>query len=126
MQDLIKQLIQAKNELADIDDKKKQATQAVNDIKMQIRAELESIGLNSARTDYGTVSIVNKKSQKIVNEAKVMSWLRETPDIEEDLYLTVNKKAFEALNNAWFKDTGEIIDGVETVTSEYLSFKEKK
>ena len=104
----------------------KEAKQQQDELKEQIAAKLQELGLKSAKTELGTVAMVSKPRMVIANEAQVMHWLEETPEIEGDLYINLNKRAVESLAKTWFKDTGEQITGVEFQDTEYISYKPTK
>lgn len=126
MDDLLQALKNAQDAQKEMAEAKKSTDAVVSEIKEQITAKLNEMGLKSAKTDAGSVAIVTKPKIVITNEAKVIAWLNETPNIESDLYMSLNKRTFEPLYKQWFKDTGEIIDGTDTDTSSYLSFKASK
>lgn len=126
MEELLQALKEAQSAQKSMAEAKKSTDQVVADIKEEITAKLNEMGLKSAKTDTGSVAIVSKPKLAVTNEAQVIQWLKETPDIEEDVYFSLNKRALEPLLKSWFENTGEIVDGVETQTSEYLSFKASK
>lgn len=126
MEDLIKQLDEAKYKAQRNYQAYKEAKQHEDELKEMIVAKLQELGLKSAKTERGTVAIVSKPRMVVANEAQVMQWLAETPEVEEDLYINLNKRAVEQLAKTWFKDTGEQVAGIEFEPTEYVSYKPNK
>lgn len=126
MDDLIQQYITDKEDFERaklVQDEYKADMEAT---KAAIRAKLEELGMKSAKTDLGSVSVVEKPKLAIVNEAQVIQWMKEEPTIEEDLYMSLNKRALEPVLKEWVKQTGEVVTGVESQTTEYLSVRPKE
>lgn len=92
-------------------------------IRTELYAELQTVGLLSAKGEDYTASIVQKPTIVIRHEQTVMNWLRETPNIESDLYIGIKQDAFKGLAQSVLKTTGEIIPGAELEMRENLSIR---
>ena len=95
----------------------------VEEKRFMLQRELEKIGLRSAKSANFGVSTVTKKNIAVTNEHLVMEWLKDTPDIEGDLYIGVKLTPFKQLADQVLKQTGEIIPGTELNTKETISIK---
>ena len=91
--------------------------------KAKIRSYLDELGMKSAKTDIASASIASKPKLAITNEAQVIQWLKDTPEIEEDTLLKLDRRGFDTIAKEWEKQTGELIQGTEHQTSEYLTVK---
>lgn len=93
-------------------------------IRDQLEAQLRATGLKSAKASDGTTAtIAERKGIGITHEPSVMGWLKEQPNIEGDLYLTVRKREFGEFAKRWLKETGEVIPGTEMQVAEHLSIR---
>jgi len=95
----------------------------VEEKRYELQRELETVGLKSAKSANFGVSTVSKKNIAVTNEHLVMDWLKDTPDIEGDLYIGVKLTAFKQLADQVLKQTGEIIPGTELSYKETISIK---
>lgn len=95
-------------------------------LRAQLTAELAEAGLKSAKTDIYTASIVTKPSIVINHEQSVLDWLRETPDVDTDVYIGLKKTEFKTLAMAMLKETGEVIPGTDIVEAATISIRANK
>ena len=96
------------------------------ELKMQLLDTLNQAGLKSAKNDHFGVSIVQKPKLDVVNESAVREWLENAPNVEADAYIGLKLTPFKQLATTWFKDTGEMIDGVEYSSEESLTIRNNK
>lgn len=96
------------------------------ELKMQLLDTLNQAGLKSAKNDHFGVSIVQKPKLDVVSEQAVKEWLENAPNVEADAYIGLKLTPFKQLATTWFKDTGEMIDGVEYSSEESLTIRNNK
>lgn len=96
------------------------------ELKQQLHEQLIESGLKSAKTDNYGVSIVQKPKIDVRSEQAVKEWLENAPNVESDAYIGLKLTPFKKLATTWFKDTGEMIDGVEYSSEESLTIKSNK
>lgn len=96
------------------------------ELKMQLLDTLNQAGLKSAKNDHFGVSIVQKPKLDVVSESAVREWLENAPNVEADAYIGLKLTPFKQLATTWFKDTGEMIDGVEYSSEESLTIRNNK
>ena len=101
--------------------KEKQA--AITGIQNDLRSELDSLGLRSAKSLNFGVSIVTKPNIQVLHEPSVIEWLNNTPNIESDAYIGLKLTNFKPLALEILKQTGEIIPGTELSQSESLTIR---
>jgi len=103
----------------------KEEEEAVRD---NLMVKLAQSGLKSAKdAETGTMaSIATRESIKVIDESKVLRWIKENPVLELKPYVGLNKLAFTPVAKQWLKETGEIIPGTELDEVDYISIKEKK
>lgn len=126
MEELIAKLIHVKNLRKALSDQDRELKGDEELLKAEVRVKLQELGMTSAKTQSGSVSVVQKPNLVITNEQAVREWLENTPEVESDLYIRLDKTAFKSLAKSWFDNTGELINGTDTEVSEYLQVKEKK
>lgn len=95
-------------------------------LKTELMVQLRDAGLKTAKGQDFTASIAEKPTIIVKHEQSVLEWLKNTPDIESDLYIGVKAQAFNTLATAMLKNTGELIDGTELETRESLSIRRNK
>jgi hypothetical protein len=88
--------------------------------------ELHVTGLDSAKGSDFTASIRKEPTFIVKNETSVIQWLRETPDVDEDVYIGLKKPEFKSLAKTILTQTGEIIPGSEYLISESLAIRANK
>lgn len=121
--DKLGQTKQAGNELYV---KYKQFKQEEDLLKSELLSKLRDDGLKSIKGQGYTASISETPTIVIKNEAEVMEWLRNTPDVEEDFYIGVKKPEFNTLAKQMLKETGEVAFGAELEVRESLTVKANK
>lgn len=97
-----------------------------DECRAQLTEELRANELKQIKTDTATISLASRPRIVIRNEAEVMQWLRDEPDVEDDLYIGVKKQYFDSLAKEYTKQTGNIIPGTAIDTSEILSIRISK
>ena len=95
-------------------------------LKNQLLLMLEENGLKSIKSNNYGVSIVTKPKLNILSEQSIREWLENTPDIESDAYIGLKLTPFKSFAIQYFKDTGEMIDGIEYSSEQTLSVKDNK
>jgi hypothetical protein len=104
----------------------KQLKEQEDGLRAALFEELHLIGLDSAKGSDFTASIRKEPTFIIQHEPSVIQWLRETPDVEEDAYIGLDKTKFKTLAKTILKQTGEIIPGSEYLISESLAIRANK
>lgn len=126
MEDALKKLKQA----SDLSKKAYQAYQEAKEIEDKIRQEVKeqmlSTGLMSAKTKDLTVSIVSKPTIEIRHEQSALEWLKEEPNLETDQFIGLKTSEFKKLALHRLKETGEIVNGCDVVMMETLSIRSSK
>jgi len=82
-----------------------------------LREELETLlyvmDLRSAKGEDYTASIAEKPTVVVRDEAAIVDWLQNTPDVEYDQYVGLKRAEFRSLADSMLKNTGEQIPGTE-------------
>lgn len=93
-----------------------------------LMVKLSQSGLKSAKdANSGTMaSISTRESIKVIDETKVLRWIKENPSLELKPYVGLNKLAFTPVAKQWLEKTGEIIPGTMLDEVDYIIIKEKK
>lgn len=94
--------------------------------KHKLELLLNDAGLRSAKTDLYTVSIRQKRDIQVTHEQSVIDWLKNEPNVEYDAYIGLKLTPFKSFANGWWEQTGEIIDGTESIITESISIRENK
>lgn len=97
-----------------------------DELRRQIQEELHANKLQQIKTDNTTISLTERSSLQIMNEAMVIEWLNSEPNVEADAYIGVKRANLETLAKQMLKETGEIIPGTDTQVTETLSIRTKK
>lgn len=101
----------------------KQLKNAEDALRYELELKLKAEGLKSAKGKDFTASIVEKPTVIIKDEAAVIGWLREAPNIEADLYIGLKSTEFNSLAQSMLKGTGELIEGTAVEVKESLSIR---
>lgn len=96
------------------------------ELKQQLQDTLVQNGLKSAKNEHFGVSLVQKPKVDVLSEQAVREWLENAPNIESDAYIGLKLTPFKQLATQWYKDTGEMIDGVEYSSEETLTIRNNK
>lgn len=104
----------------------KKEQEIVDVLRDELLVMLKETGLKSAKNDEFTVSISQTPRVVIVNESALIEWLKETPDIESDVYIGVKRSAFDTLAKTMLKSTGELANGTEVAVTEALNIRSNK
>jgi hypothetical protein len=94
--------------------------------RYELEAMLREMGLKSAKGQDFTASIAEKPTIIIKNEADIIDWLQNTPDVESDRYIGLKQTEFKSLAQAMLKGTGEVVPGTEVEVRESLSIRANK
>lgn len=97
-----------------------------NAVRTELYAELQAVGLRSAKGLDFNASIVETPTVVVKHEQTVLNWLRESPNIESDLYIGLRTDAFKGLAQSVLKSTGEVIPGTALEVRETLSIRSNK
>lgn len=97
-----------------------------DELRRQIQEELHANELKQIKTDNTTISLTERPSLQIMNEAMVIEWLNSEPNVEAGAYIGVKRANLETLAKQMLKETGEIIPGTDTQITETLSIRTKK
>lgn len=103
----------------------KQAKEREDKARQDLKEYMQSTGLLSAKTKTVTASIASKPTIEIKHEQSVLEWLRNSPDIEEGMYIGLKATPFKSMALAKMKATGETIDGTEVVMQEVLNIRKR-
>ena len=95
-------------------------------LKADLMQMLQSSDMRSAKTAKYTASISSRPNIVVVNEQKVINWLKEAPGVEADHYLGLKKAEFKSLASSLLKETGEVIDGTDLERTESISVRSNK
>lgn len=98
----------------------------IAELSASLSAELESLGLRSAKSKQYGVSIAQRTNVSVISETAVKEWLQNTPNIESDFYIGLKLTPFKTLANQVLKETGEIIPGTELEYKESITVKRNK
>lgn len=123
---VLTQLASATREYAPIEAKQKQMKALIDELRF------EAVGLmrdaKTKRTDavdgYYLVR-VDKVTPVIEDEGKVLQWLADN-HFDPDEYQQLNAPRVKALAESQLKETGEIMPGLTTQETSYVSVKEVK
>lgn len=90
-------------------------------LQAAILQELKDTEQFSARFDFATITRAVRKTNRVVDEGKVFSWLDEQGLLKEYTEIrTILTPQFDTLAKEAVKN-GKIIDGMETKETEYIS-----
>lgn len=95
-------------------------------LKQQLMFQLKETGLKSAKGEAYTASITETPGVVIKDEAAVVEWLQNTPNVEADFYIGVKKPEFNTLAKQMLKETGELANGTEVEVRESLAIRANK
>lgn len=104
----------------------KQLKEQEDGLRAALFEELHAVGLDSAKGSDFTASIRKEPTFVIKHEPSVIQWLRDTPGIEEDVYIGIKSPEFKTLAKTILTQTGEIIPGSEYLISESLAIRANK
>lgn len=94
--------------------------------KLELAAMLEEAGAKSFKGEKYSAIVSSKSDIVVTNESEVIEWLKNDPNVEEDVYIGLRLTAFKPLANEVLKKTGEIIPGTDRIIKDSLSIKENK
>lgn len=123
---MIKQLGEVKSEQKLLRQKLDVLKQVEADLKADLQAQLDTLGLKSVKGERYQASMATKSDIVVTHEPSVVEWLKQHPEVEYDAYVHLDKSAFKTLAKQVMKTTGEVIPGSDTVHTQYLSIKENK
>jgi hypothetical protein len=95
-------------------------------LKQDLLTVLKSTGLKSAKGEAFTASITETPTVYIKDEAAVMEWLKNAPDVESDFYIGIKKPEFNTLAKQMLKETGELANGTDLEIRESLAIRANK
>lgn len=121
--ELLEQIGKRRNELNKLYSEYKSGMVELAELKQMLQEELNKAGLRSVKSKNYGVSIVTKPRIDVTSEQSVKEWLENMPNIESDAYIGLKLTPFKSFATQWFKDTGEMIDGVEYSSDETLSIR---
>jgi hypothetical protein len=100
---------------------------AAEELRGQIMAEIKTEGLIQVKTPNATVSVAKRVSQQ-VNEIEWRKWAVEQPDISLDMFYvsSLDKKKVVDYAQRTLKEDGELVPGITTTETEYLSIRKAK
>jgi hypothetical protein len=124
--ELLEQIGKQRRILNDMYKEYKDGMVKLSELKQELHQMLSESGLRSIKSANYGVSIVTKPKLSVQSEESVKEWLNNTPDIEPDAYIGLKLTPFKQMATQYFKDTGELIDGVEYSAEESLTIRENK
>jgi len=92
-------------------------------LRYELEAKLRSDGLKSAKGADFTATITEKPTIVIKNEAAIVEWLNNTPDVESDQYIGLKATEFKSLAQSMLKGNGEVVPGTEVEVRESLAIR---
>ncbi len=99
----------------------------LDEVKENILETLKEAKALSYKTETGTVSINRRQTVKVVDEDKLSSWiLASEHDIELADYMRLDIVRLKPLLDEVVFHQGEVIDGTEVETKEYISLRAPK
>lgn len=105
---------------------KKALEEVIAELRAEIQFELQANKsmMSEPNADGVYVQRVNRVT-KVVDNFKAIEYLGSRPDIEKDLFLKIDEAKYKNLAERELKVTGEIIPGIDTISTEYISLKSK-
>lgn len=97
-----------------------------DELREQLGVLLREQNLRSAKGADFMASFVSKPRIIIQHEQSVIDWLKNTPDIEADLYIGIKTDAFQGLAKSLYSNEQRLIPGTEIETTESLAIKSNK
>ena len=96
------------------------------ELKEELVAELEKIGLKSAKGDKFQASITDKPDIVVTHEPSVLEWLKNEPNVEEDAYIGLKTTNFKTLARQILKETGEVVPGTDLTSTQIVTIRSNK
>ncbi len=118
--DLLTNLGELKSQNNDLYKKYKEGKEVEDALKEDLRIALDELGTKTFKNDKFVASFRKDTNIVIEDEQALMEWLRNTPDVEADLYIGVKKTMFTPLAKSMLKGTGELADGTSVEIKESL------
>lgn len=88
-------------------------------LQMEVMEEMKSSGQFSSRFDFATITRAVRKSVQVIDESKVIAWLKKKKLAKEYTQVRLADH-FSALQKEMAK-TGQLADGCELRETEYIS-----
>lgn len=104
----------------------KEYKQTEDELKQELELKLRDSGLQSAKGEKYTASISGTPRVIIKDEASVLEWLENTPNVEADFYIGVKRPEFQTLAKQMLKETGELANGTELEIIQSLAIRKNK
>lgn len=115
------------NKLATITEQYKELAEQIEALKCEIHYELQANkSMRSEPTDKGYYAMRVKTNKQSVDQNAALEYIRNRPDIEADLFLNVNNAMYKELAEQEIKKTGEVLPGIETYETEYITIRKVK
>ncbi len=124
--ELLSQLGSNKKQSNELYTQYKKLKEVEEQLKYDLLVLLKDSELKSAKGKDYTASISETPTIVIRDEAAVLEWLQNTPNIESDFYIGVKKPEFNTLAKQMLKETGELAFGTELEIRESLSIRQNK
>ena len=125
MEDLLKKLKQASDLSSKAYSAYKEAKEIEDKLRQDVREQMLSTGLLSAKTKDLTASIVNKPTIEIKHEQSAVEWLKNEPNLETDQFIGLKATEFKKFALHRLKETGEEIPGTIIIMNQSLSIRSK-
>ncbi len=95
----------------------------LDNVKQEILDTLKEAKALSYKTETGTASINRRQTVKITDESKVESWMIDN-GLDASNYTKLDTTRLKPLLEEAVFRQGEVIDGTEVATTEYISLRE--
>lgn len=102
----------------------KESKEKEDELREELTLSLQSDKLRSAKTDKYLVTIAQRPTIQIASEQDVLTWIKNNPEYEADMYVGLKATPFKSFAMTYMKKTGEVIDGTDYVINESLMIKE--
>lgn len=115
------------DQLATLTEQHKVIAEQIEALKGEIHYELQANkSMRSEPTDKGYYAMRVKANKQSVDQNAALEYIRNRPDIEDDLFLNVNNAMYKELAKQEIKKTGEVLPGIETYETEYVTIRKVK
>lgn len=128
LQDKAKKLWELRQKIAGIDEGYRKMTDPLKTerdaMHQEIMQDFKELGTLSMRYDFATFSIAVRKTPQVVDESKIIAWLKKAK-LQKEYTAVRLAPQFDALAKEAIKE-GRVIDGLETKETEFMSITSSK
>ena len=120
---LAKELATLRQEINTIEDSVKPLKVKRDELQAELIRVMKESELKSLKTDDYNFARTVKKDFKVVDENLVMEELKQRNEYDNYVKPKIDLLGLKAYQSSLLKGTGEILNGVEPVETEYMSIK---